>query len=365
MPRPKKSAPNRSDNRYEVKVTVGKDIHGKLIRKSFYSSISKEDAKKQAEEWQIQQKAAALAGINIPTNGSTTFEEWANVWLRSKKDTVKGNTYSESYERPTQKYLIPYFGKAALTLILPMHIEMFFNEMAGRFTQTTLNKFRICLNAIFETAIDNDKCFKNPVKRIKPVSKIESSEKQIYTRQEKDQILKIAEGYADGLILLLMLEFGLRCSELCALQWEDFDFTNKTLHIQRASVIVDGKVTVDKPKSKTSNRILPMRTVTADYLQAKSKSGYIFPSRSGAPYTSKTFSHVRYDPLMQKIMRDHPEIKKLNMHALRHTCGTLLYDSTKDIYAVSKYMGHSSVKVTEKYYMHEDADMLRSHLKLE
>ena len=68
---------------------------------------------------------------------------------------------------------------------------------------------------------------------------------------------------------------------------------------------------------------------------------------------------------MEEIRRDHPNIPKLTMHELRHTCGTLLYDSTKDIYAVSKYMGHSSVRVTEKYYMHEDTDMLRSHLKID
>lgn len=364
MPRPKKEVPNRSDQRFEVKITVGKDINGKAIRKSFYSTISKADAKKQADDWIINQKAASIAGINI-SNGSVTFEEWANVWLNSKKGTVKGNTYSESYEKPTKKYLIPYFGKATLTTILPMHIELFFNQMADKFTQTTLNKFRICLNAIFETAIDNDKCFKNPVKRIKPTSNIKHEEKQIYTRQEKNQLLKIANGYEDGLILYLMLIFGLRCSELCALQWEDFDFENKTLHIQRASVIVDGKVTVDIPKSKTSDRILPMSTKTSEYLKSKASVGYIFPSKKGIPYTSKTLSHVRYDPLMKKILQDYPNIKKLNMHALRHTCGTLLYDSTKDIYAVSKYMGHSSVKVTEKYYMHEDADMLRTHLKIE
>lgn len=364
MPRPKKEVPNRSDQRFEVKITIGKDIHGKSIRKSFYSTISKADAKRQAEDWKVNQKAASIAGINI-SNGSTTFEEWANIWLHSKKGTVKGNTYSESYEKPTQKYLIPYFGKATLTNILPMHIELFFNEMSAKFTQTTLNKFRICLNAIFETAIDNDKCFKNPVKRIKPISTIKSEEKQIYTREERDKIIEISKEYDDGLILYLMLIFGLRCSELCALQWEDFNFETKTLHIQRASVLVNGSPFVDSPKSKTSNRILPMSSDTTNYLKQMAECGYIFPSKKGIPYTSKTFSHVRYDPLMERIIHDHPDIKKLNMHALRHTCGTLLYDSTKDIYAVSKYMGHSSVKVTEKYYMHEDTDMLRSHLKID
>lgn len=364
MPRPKKERPNRSDSRFEVKITIGKDMHGKPIRKSFYSTLSKEDAKKQAEEWRVNQRAAEIAGIPV-TDGITTFEEWALTWLRLKKDTVKGNTFSESYERPTKQYLIPYFGKASLTAIQPMHIETFFAKMSTRFAQTTLNKFRICLNAIFETAIDNDKCYKNPVKRLKPTSKKHSAEKRVYTREERDELFEACKDYADGLIIYLLLEFGLRCSELCALRWEDFDFAAKTLHVQRASVIVQGEVTVGEPKSKTSNRVLPMRTGTAEYLAAHAGSGYIFQSRNGLPYTSKTFAHVRYDPLIEEIRRDHPNIPKLTMHELRHTCGTLLYDSTKDIYAVSKYMGHSSVRVTEKYYMHEDTDMLRNHLKID
>jgi hypothetical protein len=44
MGRPKKEAPNHG-GLYEVKVTIGKGIDGKTIRKSFYSPVSKRDAK--------------------------------------------------------------------------------------------------------------------------------------------------------------------------------------------------------------------------------------------------------------------------------------------------------------------------------
>lgn len=37
--------------RYEHKITLGKDIDGNLIRKSFYSTKSKRDAKRKAEEY--------------------------------------------------------------------------------------------------------------------------------------------------------------------------------------------------------------------------------------------------------------------------------------------------------------------------
>ena len=42
MGRPKKEKPNRKDGCYEIKITVGKSVDGSLIRKSFYSTKSKE-----------------------------------------------------------------------------------------------------------------------------------------------------------------------------------------------------------------------------------------------------------------------------------------------------------------------------------
>ena len=44
---------NRADGLYEIKITVGKNINGSPIRKSFYSSKIKEDTRKQAEEYNI------------------------------------------------------------------------------------------------------------------------------------------------------------------------------------------------------------------------------------------------------------------------------------------------------------------------
>ena len=56
MGRPKKEAPNHG-GLYEVKVTIGKGIDGKTIRKSFYSPVSKRDAK---------QKLMNISRGNVP-----------------------------------------------------------------------------------------------------------------------------------------------------------------------------------------------------------------------------------------------------------------------------------------------------------
>ena len=53
MGRPKKEKPNRGDGRYEVKICIGERFDGTKIMKSFYSRISKEDAKVKAEQYKI------------------------------------------------------------------------------------------------------------------------------------------------------------------------------------------------------------------------------------------------------------------------------------------------------------------------
>lgn len=72
MARPKKNQPNRKDGLFEIKKTIGKDMYGKPIRKSFYSSISKKDAEKQAEEYIINQQVADITG-DIFIKKSLTF----------------------------------------------------------------------------------------------------------------------------------------------------------------------------------------------------------------------------------------------------------------------------------------------------
>ena len=49
--------------------------------------------------------------------------------------------------------------------------------------------------------------------------------------------------------------------------------------------------------------------------------------------------------------------------ASRHSFGSELIDKGANPYRVSKLMGHSSIKTTEKYYLHNDIKSLRTDLE--
>ena len=79
-------------HRYEYKVTLGKDINGTLIRKSFYSTKSKADAKKKAEAYKMQYEMEMCLSGDSCTK-TMKFETWAISCLKMyKKPFVKANT---------------------------------------------------------------------------------------------------------------------------------------------------------------------------------------------------------------------------------------------------------------------------------
>lgn len=53
----------------------------------------------------------------------------------------------------------------------------------------------------------------------------------------------------------------------------------------------------------------------------------------------------------------------LTLHELRHTYGTVLREKGVDIYSISKLLGHASIEVTAKIYVHNDLEVLRSAIE--
>lgn len=365
MGRPKKEAPNRDDGRYEVKVTVGKDFNGKLIRKSFYSYISKADAMAQAEQYKINKAVHDVTGeaLEAPV---TAFSTWATKWLETyKKGTIKESSYIFTYKSNMEKHLIPYFGKAHLMDIKQADIQNYFNtvksESGEPLSKSTLNKHRMILKSLFDAAIENDLCYKNPVKNIKYPRVSDKTEKHVWTKEQAE----IAQKYCMNhwrLDIVLFLNTGIRRSELLGLKWSDINFENNTIYIQRAITCTKGKIIIDKPKSKASIRYIPFSDDFAHYLKKFiADNEYVIG-------TSGYMSPNTYDKYYTKFMNELVEkvgLPKLTPHELRHTYGTIKREEGVDIYTIQRVMGHSDISTTASIYVHNDIEVLRKQLKLD
>lgn len=359
MPRPKKEKPNHAGGLYEVKITIGKGLDGKLQRKSFYSSVSKEDARRMAEQWKIEKEVANRSGIGH-VDKRKDFSSWADYWLEVyKKPNVTANTYEGTYKLFVEKHLKPYFGQTELSMIRPADIQRFYAEKKS-LSASTLHKMSLCLNGIFETAIDNDLCYKNPARMADYTSAQNPKEKQAYTEEQYHAICRISRKVMPSVVLLL--ETGLRCGELCGLKWKDI--SDGIIHVSRSIAVDKENGYTVRPPKWNSYRAIPLSPKAKNALRRlKNDDEFVMPAKPGTPYTPRRWAKILL-AYMEHIHGEHPEIPILSAHELRHSYGTRLRRRGIDIYTIQKVMGHKDINITAQTYVHSEIDTLKKALGL-
>ena len=371
MGRPKKEKPNRSDGLYEVKVTVGHNFDGTPIRKSFYSTISKADAKAKAEQYKIDQAVAEQTGDAFVL-GKLTFSKAAKKWLESIKPTLSDSAYN-NYEVAVRLHLEPVFKNALINNIKPIDIQNYFNKISSDTPLESMKKYKNCLNGIFKMSVDNDYCAKNPCENIKLTSSAENVEKQTYTKRQAYLISRYARTHKDGLGIILMLEYGIRKGELLGLKMSDLNLESGTIHIQRSVADVKNKDTgkieikIKPPKNIQSDREIPLKRVTLEKLK-NIKDGYIIPNSKGNVYSPRNWTKRNYKNFMTDMQNYYNgfgiNIPILNPHELRHTRATIWVNEGKNLFAVAAILGHSDLKMLQQRYAHKDVESIRNLLDL-
>ena len=371
MGRPRKEKPNHG-NVYEVKVTIGKSFDGSLIRKSFYSTVSKADARAKAEQYKISQAVQEITGETL-LESSMTFETWARKVLASLKGTVKDNTYNLTYRNSIENHLIPYFGRHGIASIKQIDIQQYFNSKGQELTLETLKKHKMALNRIFESALLNGIISRNPCACIKLKSSVSKAEKHIYTKEQCALVLQYAAGHRYGLGVYLMLSYGLSRSELLGLRWEDFDAENMVLHICRGVTDVQDAVTgrmrveIGEPKNDFRRRDIPLSTEATELLRSRPNgSAYIICNSKGEVCSPRTWSRRHYDVFMQEMHEAFREqgmdVPILTPHELRHTRASIWVNDGENIFAVADVLGHADLKMLRKRYAHSDVESTRKLL---
>jgi integrase len=348
MARPKKS--NRSDGRFEIQRTIGYTADGQAIKKSFYGS-NKEEALRRYQDFLTEAERKAEA------KKRTDFVSWVEEWLYTYKEgSMKETSFLSSYKRPCYNVIIPYFQGCILQDISNADVKRFCNTIVNK-SQSQIDKVLMCLRNIFEVALDNDMIAKNPCRNITCKSKQEKEPKRVYDEETANALCKMEHKYA--LLVHILLRMGLRCSELCGLRWEDINLDKGIMSISQALTTEGGVIYIDDPKSYNSKRKLPIPPDLLERLRENAGEGYIAMLNG---------NHIRPDHFNDRQLRAFynktgvPKDKRLSAHELRHTCGTILYETTKDIYHVSRFLGHSDINITTKIYVHSEMQEEKVHI---
>ena len=189
-----------------------------------------------------------------------------------------------------------------------------------------------CLKCMFNKAMLWGKIKENPVTKVK-FFKEDNTIVRYLAEEERERLLKACK-LSDAIhlypIVVVALNTGMRKGEILNLRWRDIDLANRFIHVETSKS--------GKRRDVPMNKFL---TETVRFDIKKPGSEYVFCNDKGNP-----FIHV--DRSFETALK-RAGIRNFRFHDLRHTFASYLVMAGVSIYTVSKLLGHSSVRVTERY----------------
>ena len=345
---------HRKDGRWEGRCIVGRKTDGRPRFHSIYGKSYSEVKKNLVllKSKHVEQRKEQT--ILIYENGS--LSDWMDYWLDViEKPYIRATTY-DLYRRNIDKHLRPHLGQYALRELSQTHVQTLVNRLNQTLASGTLHGICRLLKAILNSAVTNRLMAQSPYRDVR-MPKCRKKQPRVLTVSEQMR-LEQAVMESDRLEYLLCLYTGLRLGELCALRYEDIDFSSNMLNVTHSvkRITDHGKsesatrLVVGRTKTESSEREIPLPffllKMLADRMKQKgaAKTDYIFPSTKGTAAEPRTIQK-QFERLTKRI-----GIRGAHMHTLRHTFAMRCLEHGMGYKALSEILGHSSSETTIRHY---------------
>ena len=372
------SIEKRGKNSYRLTVSEGFDLNGKpmIHRKTVHGT--KKDA-----EVELAKFVTEVQNGLVIDGKSLKFSEFTEIWKRDYGSKELAPSTYKRYCRMLETRLLPYFGHFYINKIKPTDIMKFY-DLLEKDTQlvrkkgnngsktkkplsgkTILEHHRL-LRAMLHKAVYWQLIVANPAERVQP-PKARKPKRRSYDDEQTKILLENlellpSEDTKYKVAIILTVFTGVRLGELMGLEWQDVDFKNGIISINRSSqYLADMGVFTKVPKTESSIREIAIPEFIISLLEEyklwyeEQKSIYgelwmnsyrLFVQADGKPMHPSTISKwfVKYVGQIG--------LPVINFHGLRHTNASLLVAQNIDIAVISARLGHAQISTTLDFYVH-------------
>lgn len=342
--------------------------------------------------------------------GKVTFSDYIKTWDRDWASQNLTERAREGYMTHLNKHVIPKIGDMILEKIYPSNIQNIITEMIENgYSPKTIKTMFVACHSVIKHAyqmdvikedpclrcrlpkipkdrdihcfnIEQAKTFLEYVRKGYPVtmrshSSVNNSTGKTFNVSEYTQTRHVPLQFQA--LYYLAVYGGFRRGELLALTWEDVDFKNRTVEINKAVTRLNNKGQLLKdPKTEASYRIIKLPQICFDILKEWKNDeiqlsyqlgtkwegyrgkdfdkNFIFIQSDSGKMMSLSAPYDRFKEIISHVKNPDGSLyfPQITFHELRHTSATLMIASGVDVSTVSHRLGHSRTSVTLDIYTH-------------
>ena len=396
-------------------------VDGKRRWKTKSGFKTKREAREEAKK--AQQAYEQVGQVVEPSDIS--YSDFLDMFI--EKDcilTCKESTLN-GYKKKIRLYIKPKLGSYKLKSITKETLQDFITGMYNRgFSVNTVGSIKGLITKSFKFALDKHYIISTPAINLVIPTKMQpevetNTNPHVYI--PKDIMQKIFERFPEGtsayIPLMIGYHTGLRLGEIYALVWEDIDFENKTLSVNRQVQWDQGKKQTEEERKRTNGtsksngfwyftepKYDSYRTIEIDdtlleilqkerkkqlkaknyyeeyynryfaknpivYAQAKAvipmnkisqtkthyEIDFVCRRENGSYITSRTTQHI------SQVVHKQLNFPEYDTHSLRHTHGTMLRENGADFVYIQKRLGHKDLKTTILIYTNHLTDTIKEN----
>ena len=290
------------------------------------------------------------------------FGEYLTGFVDAYKSKQESLTKTNR-KRIMSKHILPKWENVSIDSIKPVDLQKWFNELEDSgYSHETLLKIKNTMSPALDAAVEDGLIQRNPLKsKLLTIGGKETQPHKAIPAEKmkliRESIVTIDDQNLKNMAALLCYT-GMRFEEVLGLRWEDIDFDNGWIMIQRAVVHpTRNQPEIKEPKTKTSKRRIPLAKDLDFLLKTRFLTGFVVPSKKDQTReTPLSFTESRR--LFQKI-RDLYDLRGYTAHDFRDTCATEWREKGIPLDVISSLLGHAKVDVTQTRYVKYRDELLQ------